>query len=56
MTAEQRQLAIAAGLLVLGFLIGRQHALAAKATGAAAHNDTTGAPEEWWSYAGSWAT
>jgi hypothetical protein len=55
MTAEQRQLAIAAGLLVLGFFLGRQHALA-KATGAAAHNDTAGAPEEWWSYAGSWAS
>ncbi len=54
LTAQQTQIAAALALLALGYFVGRR-IKAQTSAGPAAHNDTANAPQEWWSYAGSWA-
>lgn len=56
MNITAKHIAAAAALLVVGFVIGRKQALTAKAASPAAHNETTGQPEQWWSFAGQWST
>lgn len=51
MNLNATHIGAALALLALGYVIGRDQAR--KATSAQA-NDTTGAPAQWWSYAGSW--
>ncbi len=57
MTFDQKQIAAAVALIALGFFLGHEYKRAAvAASGAAAHNDVAGQPEQWWTFPGSWAT
>lgn len=51
MNLNATHIAGALALLALGYMMGRNKARQGTATQA---NDTTGAPAQWWSYAGQW--
>jgi hypothetical protein len=51
---NEKHIIIAVAAVAIGYWLGKRQASQAS-QGAAAHNDTAGQVEQWWSYAGSWS-